>query len=210
MGYIITDIRSKLPTNKLRLDRGEKIPVRKGPIKRLVLHCTDWDDKGGENVYDVAKYDVTPSPNHHLSKDGCFTITYTYFIENVNEKVTIYQCLDHHIKSWHVGQWWNDSSLGVAVMKKGEDPAPDSYKAAIWLLTKLTKDLAINIPDIVFHRELQFTGWVLDSMQKKALRKTCPGLVWDPGKTRELIVQGLEKESTVAIPTHTPLTKIFS
>lgn len=200
MTYIITDIRKKLPTNKMRLDRGEKIPVRKGPIKRLVLHCTDWDDKDGENVYDVAKYDVTPSPNHHLSKDGCFTITYAYFIEKTAKKVVIYQCLDHHIKSWHVGQWWNDSSLGVAVMKKGEDPAPDLYKAAAWLITKLTKDLAINIPDIVFHRELQFTGWVLDSKQKKVLRKTCPGLVWKPDQFRAEIESNLKKESTVSLP----------
>lgn len=199
MTYSITDIQSKLPTNKLRLDRGEKIPVRKGPIKRLVLHCTDWDDKPGENVYDVAKYDVTPNPKHHISTDGCFTITYTYFLEKVMDDIRIYKCLDHHIKSWHVGSWWNDSSLGVSVMKLGEDPAPDLYEAAVWIITKLTKDLAINIPDIVFHRELQFTGWnVVNS--KKVLRKTCPGMVWDPDKFRAQIVQNFQQVSGVAVP----------
>lgn len=177
--YKIKDIRDKLPVNKNRITTGGKIPKRVLSIKRIVVHCSADDDKPGADVFALAKYDVGPN---HISLKGCYTFTYHYYVENVDNEVKIYKCVDHSIVTWHVGSW-NNTSLGVAVDKTADDKAPEKRQAVIWLVAKLCKELGLKSTDVKFHRELQGTGWYFRK-GKKVLRKTCPGLAWDADSFR--------------------------
>jgi len=173
----IIDIRDKLPINQKRIDAGGKIPKRTKKIKRIVVHCTADDDKDGEDVYAIAKYDINPN---HISNEGCYTITYAYYIERVAKEINIYHCVNHDIITWHVGIW-NEDSLGIVVDKLPDANAPAKRKAAIELCAKLCRDFGLTYKDVVFHRELQYTGWNWNkSKTEKVYRKSCPGWAWDP------------------------------
>ncbi len=194
--YKIIDIRNDLPVNKKRIEAGGKIPKRTLPIKRIVVHCTDDDDKPGHDVYATAKYDINPN---HISSKGCFTITYAYYIERVAKKINIYYCVDHNVITWHVGVW-NKDSLGIAIDKKGMQKASEKRKAAIWLCAHLCKQLGLTYKDVVFHRELQYTGWNWDKEQKKKIyRKSCPGWAWDPEKFRQDVKLQLVRKSNAQL-----------
>lgn len=173
MNIPILDIRDKLPVNKKRLAMGGKIPLRKGDISRIVIHCSADDDKPGEDVYGLAKYDINPN---HISSKGCFTFTYHYYIEQVGGKIRIYRCVDNNTVTWHVGKW-NKDSIAIGVDKRGEDEAPEKYKVAVWLAAKLCKELGLTQRSVVFHRELEGTGWFWRN-GKKVYRKSCPGWGW--------------------------------
>ena len=192
MKYKIKDIRDMLPVNKTRLANGEKIPIRKGDINRIVIHCSDDDDKPGEDVSGLAKYDIGPN---HISKKGCFTFTYHYYIEQVGKEIKIFKCVNHNIVTWHVGSW-NMGSLAIGIDKRGEDEAPEKYEAAVWLAAKLCKELELSSKSVVFHRELKGTGWYLNK-GKKVYRKSCPGWGW--GKAcnfrREVALQMIKNRS---------------
>jgi len=195
--YQIIDFRDALPVNTFRINAGGKIPKRsvKG-IQRIVIHCTDDDDKQGSDIYGLAKYDIGPN---HISKHGCYTMTYTYYIESVNNSLKIYHAVDDEVITWHVG-YWNEDSLAIGVDKLANDKAPDKWTAAVWLSAYLCKRLYLKPKQVVFHRELERTGWYWRE-GKKVLRKTCPGMVWDPVKFREdvtLELLSLNSESTMA------------
>ena len=188
--YNITDIRDKLPVNEIRLKANEKIPKRTKAIERIVIHCSDFKDRfDTEDVFKIAKYDVTPSPTNHLSQLGAFTISYHYFIEYFFNEIVIYKCLDNDIVSWHA-KGWNNTSLAIAVNKLGKDVDEELRKRAIWLAALKCQELRLK-PDLVFgHKELKGTGWDLVNGQRIQI-KTCPGN-WDMNKFREDVYSIME------------------
>lgn len=165
--YVEEDIRGRLPINPNRT------PAIRRPneIDRLVLHCTDAPQSWGAD--DCAEYDVGPN---HISAKGCPTITYAYF---VNSDGLVQKCLSKDIVSWHVGNW-NRRSLGVALAYRAtgnlESPPSTQLEAAGELFARLCLTLGLQpASNVVGHRELSGTGYVVDAQGVKRYRKECPG-----------------------------------
>lgn len=164
----IEDIRDRLPINPNLRARIR----RPNHIDRLVLHCTDAPPTWGAMA--CATYDVHPN---HISARGCPTITYTYF---VNADGLVQKCLSHDVVSWHAGDW-NFRGLGVVLAYRATGnaapPPTAQLEAAAELFARLCDNLGLlPVPNVVGHRELKGTGYVIDAHGQVKLRKECPGL----------------------------------
>jgi len=166
------------------------LPTR-DDITTLVLHCTADDDKPRADVFHLALYDI--GPYCHINPGvGCPSITYHYYIEYVDGTCTINRCLDDKVKAWHVGPHWNATSLGVAIDYDGESELPKAkWEAAAKLMAWLCRELGLPVSRVVFHRELEHTGWRRGPHGEKVLRKTCPGHLLDPVEFREAVATHL-------------------
>jgi len=157
------------------------LPVPKrdvSKITQLVLHCTADDDHDQRDVYGVAEYDVSPAC--HINPGvGCPSITYHYYIEMVSGICTVFWCLDHDVKAWHVGDW-NGVSLGVAIDYDGSSELPaGKWVAAAKTMAWLCRAFGLPVSAVTFHRELPGTGWNPGPHGEKVYRKTCPGTPLD-------------------------------
>ena len=94
----------------------------------------------------IAKYDVTPRPDHHISSKGCPGFTYHDFIE---KNGLIKHTMDYELITWHAGKF-NGKTIGVCMNYRATDnpnpPADRQLTATYGLLTKLCLDLGID-PD---------------------------------------------------------------
>ncbi len=183
---LINDIRPQIPKNpnpKLRYKRRKL-----GKITNLIVHCDDWDT----DIMTIAKYDVTPNPNHHISRAGCPGCTYHYFIEKDG---MILQCMDLEDITWHAGDF-NGISAGICIRYRATNnpnPPPDAQLLALQkLLAKLCLDLCIDPDEIKGHRELPGTGYQIINGKKK-LRKTCPGMLVSLSKIRYIVSMSIQQ-----------------
>ncbi len=178
MTHWLHDISRVLPVN------GE--PQRRDPagIDTVVLHCTAMP---GWNVWETARYHTGPN---HISDDGCPTIAYAYFVEP--DGLT-YRCLPHDVRSWHVGPW-NDRAIGVCMAYEAGDDAPPAVQlaAAALLCARLVAELGLTPDRVMGHRELEGTGFVIESGER-VQRKECPGRAVDLDAFRERVGGILER-----------------
>lgn len=162
-------------------------------IKKLVLHCTDWDNV---TPYSLAQYDI--SQGNHISATGMPAISYHYMID---KKGTIYKCLDDSEISWHAA-YHNSNSLSVCMIYKPTDekridrgviePSIQCCSSTLKMLAALCLKYKLT-PDKIFgHRELQFTGWVMKNGSRK-LMKTCPGLAINMDQIRFYVAKMMQQ-----------------
>ena len=184
------DLRSVLQSSPYINEHFDGLPKR-DVITTLVLHCTADDDKPSADVFRLAEYDI--SPDCHINPDvGCPCITYHYYIEFVNGDVTLYRCLDDNVKAWHVGPYWNATSLAVSIDYDGSSVLPQAkWDAAAKIMAWLCKELGLPVDSVVFHRELEHTGWIRGEHGERVLRKTCPGSMLNPIAFREDVARHL-------------------
>jgi N-acetyl-anhydromuramyl-L-alanine amidase AmpD len=167
------------------------LPVASRPEERdssaidtIVLHCTAMP---GWNVWDTARYHTGPN---HISADGCPTIAYAYFIEP--DGLT-YKCLDHSVRSWHVGPW-NDRAIGVCLAyEAGDQPPPAAQlSAAVDVCAALARELGLSADRVMGHRELEGTGFLLEG-EERIQRKECPGMAIDMDTFRGAVADAVER-----------------
>jgi len=184
------DLRSVLQAPPYINEHFDELPQR-GLIHTLVLHCTADDDKPSADVFNLAKYDI--GPECHINTGvGCPCITYHYYIEFVNGDVTLFRCLDDNVKAWHVGPHWNATALAVSIDYDGSSVLPQAkWDAAAKIMAWLCKELGLSVDSVVFHRELEHTGWIRGMHGEKVLRKTCPGHRLDPVEFRRDVARHL-------------------
>jgi len=182
----IADVRSKMPQNPNPKRRYKRRKLKK--ISKIILHCTDGDF----SLMGIAKYDVTPRPDHHISPKGCPGFTYHYFIEKDG---LIKFTMDHELITWHAGKF-NGNSVAVCMRYRSTDnpnpPPKEQLTAAYTLLTKLCLDLCIDPDNILGHRELPGTGYNMVNGVKK-LRKACPGMLVNMDKVRYIVACAMQK-----------------
>jgi len=169
------------------------IPFRDN-VDLLVLHCTADEDRPCADVYDIAKYDV--SPQCHINPDvGCPCITYHYYIEKVQNWCTVFKCLTPQVKAWHVGPHWNARALAVAIDYDSYSLLPKLYwDAAVKLMAWLCRELGLPVSRVKFHRELEHTGWSLNpTTGEKVYRKSCPGWQLNPDVFRQDVARKLNE-----------------
>lgn len=171
------DISRVLPTNGPAQERDPS------GIDTVVLHCTAMP---GWNVWETARYHTGPN---HISADGCPTIAYAYFVEPDG---LIYRCLDDATRAWHVGEW-NDRAIGVCMAYEAcDDPPPDEQlTAAVDVCAALVRRLGLRAERVLGHRELEGTGFVVES-GKPVLVKECPGRVVDMDEFRRHVAAAVE------------------
>lgn len=176
----------------------KKIPKRSlSDIKKLVVHCTDWEITPQELV----KYDLGPN---HISSTGCPTITYHYFIARDG---TVNRTALPEWITWHAGNY-NNSSLAItlayktdALFEQGKKVIPNPnniptiqmMESLHPLLALLCKTYGVIPPNIQGHRELFGTGWIFVK-EHKQLRKSCPGMAVDLDLMRKNVALILQKE----------------
>ncbi|RLF67744.1 MAG: hypothetical protein DRN26_01575 [Thermoplasmata archaeon] len=184
----IVDVRRKMYKNP---DPNRRYKIRKlNKIKKLVLHCDDldWD------LWDIARYDVTPNPNHHISPKGLPGFSYHHFIEKDG---TIFYCETVTKITWHVAAH-NTSSIGICIRYRAtnnKNPPPvKQIDAVIELMTRLCLILGISPDNIYGHRELPGTGYVIINGRKR-YRKSCPGWLVNLDKLRYTI--SIEAQKTL-------------
>ena len=172
----IHDVSAVLPTN------GEPEHRDEHGIDTVVLHCTAMP---GWNVWDVARYHTGPN---HISSGGCPTIAYAYFVEP--DGLT-YRCLDHDVRSWHVGPW-NDRAVGVCLAYDGGAAPPDERQisAAAELCAHLAGALGLSPERVRGHRELEGTGYTIEE-GRVIERKECPGAAIDMDSFRRRVADVL-------------------
>jgi N-acetyl-anhydromuramyl-L-alanine amidase AmpD len=151
-------------------------------IKKIVLHCDDWD----ADLWDIARYDVTPREDHHISPLGCPGFTYHFFVEKDGK---VFYCEDINQITWHAGNH-NGDSIGICMRYKATgnpNPPPQEQLDSVYkLMVDLCLLLGTDPDNIKGHRELPGTGYtVVDGVKK--LRKTCPGMLINMDKTRYII-----------------------
>ncbi len=183
----LTDVRSNLPLNP---DPERRYRRRhRDSITKIILHCTGT---GEPNLMPLARYDVTPRPDHHISPLGCPGFTYHYYI---NKTGTVYHTSDLENITWHVGNH-NNNSIGVCMKYKSKDnpnPPPEEQLEPMYsLLTHLCLDLGIDPDNIKGHRELWGTGYIVVNGAKK-LRKICPGMLVSMSKVRYIVSMTVQK-----------------
>jgi N-acetyl-anhydromuramyl-L-alanine amidase AmpD len=182
----IKDVRSSLPLNPNPKRRYETRDIK--DITKIALHCTG---PGAPELMPLARYDITPRPDHHISPLACPGFTYHYYID---EDIVYYTSSLENI-TWHAGTH-NKNSIGVCMRYKSKDnPNPPSKKqlqAVYDLLVHLCLKLGITPDRIRGHRELWGTGWKMVNGTKK-LRKTCPGLLVDLHQMRYTVSRGIQK-----------------
>lgn len=183
----LIDVRSDLPLNPNPKRRYKRRKLNR--ISKIVLHCTG---SGEPRLMPLAKYDVTPRPDHHISPLACPGFTYHYYIDRDG---TTYFTSDLENITWHVGNH-NRSSVGVCMCYKSNDnpnpPPAAQIQAAQDILTHLCLKLKIDPDNIVGHRELPGTGYRIVNGTKK-LRKTCPGLLTSMTQTRYNVSINIQK-----------------
>ena len=121
-------------------------------IKWLVVHQA----AGPGNMYQIARYHITPSPNNHLSPEGAPAIAYHYVVEKDGK---VYHTNKDRYLTWHVyGR--NTYSIGILVVgnfdaegHKGTDTVTISQKISLRLLLDWLKK---KYPDaeVVGHCEI--------------------------------------------------------
>lgn len=152
-------------------------------VDTVVLHCTAMP---GWNVWETARYHTGPN---HISDEGCPTIAYAYFIE---EDGLTYRCLQHDVRSWHVGPW-NDRAIGVCMAyAAGDDPPTDAQlEAAAEVCALLVSELGLSADRVMGHRELEGSGFVVED-GRRVQRKECPGHVVDMDEFRARVARILD------------------
>jgi N-acetyl-anhydromuramyl-L-alanine amidase AmpD len=186
------DVRNSLPLNPDPRRRYEKRQLSK--IDTIVLHSTGT---GAPELMPLARYDVTPRPDHHISPKGCPGFTYHYYIDEDNgeDESDIFLTSSYKNITWHAGNH-NANSIGVCMRYKYVDnPNPPSEKqlqAVYRLLTHLCLELKIDPDNIKGHRELQGTGYTIVNGVKK-LRKPCPGMLVSMSKIRYIVSMGVQR-----------------
>jgi len=180
------DVRDQMPKNpnpkrkysRRKLDR----------IDTIVLHCDDAD----HSCMNIAKYDVTPNPKHHISKLGCPGITYAFFVEK--DGITLH-CSDMENVTWHASGH-NSNSIGVCLRYRAtgnKNPPPAcQLSAAVDLIADLCLELFVDPDDVQGHRELEGTGYEVVNGTKKLL-KTCPGLLVNMDQFRYRVAVKVQK-----------------
>jgi len=158
----IVDLRGKLPTHKTK-----KYNTRKeSDIRSIAIHHS---------------LTVSGSPEafatYHVNTNGWPGIAYPYVIQRDG---IIYKCLDHSVLSYHVGDS-NKHSLGICLVGdyRTQQPTPEQYAAALWLVQKLQKELP-NAKEIKGHSEYPGYSW-----------KACPVISMD--KFRNAVVNGVKE-----------------
>ena len=183
----LIDVRDNLPLNPNPKRRYKRRKLSK--IKKIVLHSTGT---GEPNLMPLAKYDVTPRPDHHISPKGCPGFTYHYYINQTGE---VFFTSDPKNITWHAGEH-NGSGIGVCMQYKYvNNPNPPSNKqlqATCKLLTYLCLKLKIDPDNIKGHRELRGTGYKIVNGVKK-LRKPCPGMLVSMSKIRYTVSMSVQK-----------------
>ena len=199
-----------LKTNRLNIiDLTEKLPVHKyktpdelKEITYIVIHTIN----GVVTPRGLAKYDIGPN---HISKTGCPTFTYHYFLRRDGE---INQTVNHNIVTWHAGKW-NEKSLAVALNykldkewekkayagtavsdlppNKNNAPSKEMMDSLYNLLVELCLAENISPINIRGHRELKGTGWTFKK-GSKVLRKHCPGMSINLDSVRGLVTINLQ------------------
>lgn len=180
----INNIVDKLPVHV------SKIPdVLYKPIG-IIVHTTEKE----LDPHVLAKYNVTPSSDNHLSSTGAPSISYHY-LTNPDGRVLKTQNEDKVV--WHA-KGFNSTHLGVAVNyqaspvkdraflnKKGKPdyPTQEAMDSLINLLTYLCIKFAIVPDKIRGHREMLGTGYKIVNSKRQYL-KTCPGMGIDLDKLR--------------------------
>lgn len=169
---VIQNIVNELPRHPTRKYKRRNLK----DIKTFVVHCTDGKH---DTPRSVAEYHI--SPGCHISPEGIPAIAYSFFIM---PNGIVYQTLAYEEISWHVGNW-NKSCLGIVLAYKDEGnlPPQEQYDALIKLLKYLMNEL--NIDEVVGHRELEGTGYIINKYGQKDLLKTCPGMSIDLDQLRE-------------------------
>jgi len=157
-------------------------------IKMIVVHCTDRDWTMLQlNHYDVQGYlklaDGTTEINH-ISSSGLPAITYHDVIMPDGKP---YHTLPFEEISWHASGY-NSKSIAVAMMLRVTDektkkdtygPSANHLKALQCHLGKRCLEFGLTPDKVVGHRELEGTGYKIDSKGRKRLQKTCPGMQTD-------------------------------
>lgn len=152
-------------------------PKRKmSDIDMLIVHCTADEDQVGEDVYSIIKYHTNPN---HVCANGCWTICYHYYIENIKNETVLWKTVPEDIITFHAGIW-NSRSIGVVIDKRENDEIDNNKKEAlIDILAELCYKFNINpFLGIWAHRHLYFTGWKIDPKTGLIIQnKTCPGIL---------------------------------
>ena len=182
----IKDVRNSLPLNP---NPKRRYNTRKlNSITQIVLHCTGT---GMPKLMPLARYDITPRPDHHISPQGCPGFTYHYYID----KDTVYYTSDAKNVTWHVGTH-NENSVGVCMRYQSENnpnpPSKEQLQVTYDLLIRLSLELGVSPNHIKGHRELLGTGYQIINGVKK-LRKTYPGLLVIMEEVRYIISKGVQK-----------------
>ena len=141
-------------------------------IDRIVVHqMASPQYPGFKDIENNNKYFITPSPNNHISKDGCPHIPYHIIIDT---EYRVYWCNRFEDLTWHC-KGNNTNSIGVCVMGsfdgpsfKGKDKQPmlDQVQSLKKILDNLIEyqfnPLTKN--DVYGHGELS------------SYKKNCPGI----------------------------------
>lgn len=209
-------------SKELRRHPTKQYKVRKdlAGIKRIVIHTSDrnWTidqlvkyDVDGQLTY-WQELEVLPDGSvnaeertevNQISATGLPAVTYHDIIMSDG---TIYHTLPYREISWHAGGY-NTASLAVALMYGCTDPITkrDTYgptakalKSLQCHLGVLCLDLGLTPDKIVGHRELQGTGWFLNSQGSKRLRKTCPGMQVNLDELRANIAKYMQVQLKLA------------
>ena len=172
------DISTVLPLNG---SPEERDPTK---IDTIVLHCTampDW------NVWQTARYHTGPN---HISPDGCPTIAYAYFVEPDGLS---YQCLEHRVRSWHVGPC-NERAVGVCLAYDGGPEPPPSVQmaAAVEICAYVASKLELPAESVLGHRELEGTGYTVED-GRVVERKECPGKAIDMDAFRRRVADAMSR-----------------
>jgi N-acetyl-anhydromuramyl-L-alanine amidase AmpD len=186
LDHLYNDIRDMMLKNPNPKRRYRTRKLKK--IKKIVLHCDAWD----KDLWETARYDVTPSEDHHISKKGCPGFTYHFFVEKKGE---VFYCEGMNKITWHAGNH-NGNSIGICIRYRATgnpNPPPEEQLDSTYrLLTHLCLQLGIDPDNIKGHRELKGTGYKIVKGVKK-LRKTCPGMLVNMDKVRYIISMGVQK-----------------
>ena len=145
------DIRDEVPRHRTREFRRRAVDQ----IVGIAVHHT----AGGDDPFATARYHVSPN---HVSKDGCPSINYTFFID---KEGTLFLCNDLDSKTWSIGKpppfaingqarpSSNTFFLSVVVggsfnsrhNKTGEEPTVEQVLALMMLITSLTREDSMRV-----------------------------------------------------------------
>jgi N-acetyl-anhydromuramyl-L-alanine amidase AmpD len=183
MAYTIKDIRADLPVHKT------KKPKQRKTADTIVVHCTASKN---QDPFKLALYDITPSPENHISTSGCPTITYHDYIINNG---TLFHCVDYTSITWHAGLY-NTKSIGVVLAYEGLDniyPATAQMQTLVEHLMRLCLYMHILPENVIGHREIPGMYTIIGEGSKK-YKKKCPGLMINLDQLRQNITIYLQEK----------------
>lgn len=108
--YMVTQEDRKYANSKYDI---EKYVRWLSGVREVIVHCTATDSKLWDNPLACVEYDRNPN---HISKKGCPTCTYHYYIE---QRGKVYQMVSNYITTWHT-KGHNEVSLAVCINHGGE------------------------------------------------------------------------------------------